>query len=101
MFCSIVNLAASPGAIVTRDVLISQFLYVVGGTEMLSLPGCYMLLHLKEAAAAEDEGRTSFRISSDISVPEFRTYSELETLYWSRVSNHHEEERALSMMQAD
>lgn len=89
MFCSIVNLATFPG-----DEFASQFLFVIGGTEMLSLPGCYMLIHLKEAADAEDEARSSNIISSDIRVPEFRTYSGLETLYRNRTSSR-EEDRTL------
>lgn len=97
MFCSIVNLA---NTIVTKYVLVFQFLYIVGGAEMLSLPGCYMLIRLKEAADVED-GR-SFKVSPDISVPEFRTYSGFESLYRSRLSNYREGDQAhaLSMMQA-
>lgn len=100
MFCSIVNLAASPGASFINDVFVTQFFYIAGGTEMLSLPGCYMLIHLKEAAVVIDEGSTSFKISSNISIPEFRTYSGFETLYWSRMTNNLEDDRAHSTIQA-
>lgn len=93
MFCSIVNLVTAPGPLNTKDNPTTYFFYTIGGAEVLSLLGSRMLIHLKEAANVEDEAEGSFRISSDISVAEFRTYSRIEVLYWTRQSSRRERGR--------
>lgn len=84
MFCSIINLVTGP---LGKEEVVSQFFYVIGGAELLSLLGSRMLIHLKEAAEGEPDIPASYRATSNVSIAEFRTYSRLEVLYWTSMSN--------------
>ncbi|KAL5498246.1 hypothetical protein ACEPAH_2386 [Sanghuangporus vaninii] len=74
MACSAANIAANAKPL--RDQSAFLFvLYVLGGAEILSLQGSRMLVRLKKVAEWKPEVGASFRISSNVTEAEFRTYS--------------------------
>ncbi|EJD05029.1 uncharacterized protein FOMMEDRAFT_145679 [Fomitiporia mediterranea MF3/22] len=75
MICSIANIVPNIVVeLVQRSSFLSLF-YILGSASMISLLGSRMLLHLKKAAGERLEGGDSFRISSNLTIAEFRVYT--------------------------
>lgn len=75
MFCSIANIVSHLDSIRNPSTFL-LFLRIFGGTEILVVLGSRILVHQKEAA--ENKPEASFRISSGISIPQFRSYGRIE-----------------------
>ena len=77
IICSIANIVTNTEPVQNLPGVLFA-LQVIGGAELLSLLGSRMLIRLKQVATERLEREGSFRLSSEISEPEFRTYGEDE-----------------------